>query len=249
MIKLFRNIRKNLLSEGKSITYFKYAIGEIVLVVIGILIALQINNWNEKQKSNLKETQILNEILNSINSDLELYENVFDKRLELKKQGIDSLLIFINQNKNINDNQFMRLLNKSSINIYVSYDSGPYDALKSTGFDIIRKDSLRANIINAYESGLPVYQNFIIDYDFKKEPIIAEYLKNITESYVCDGENRPLHFHRKPKFENILKNQEFLELLNIESKKYGHYQSRLQSLRNVLNRVKSQILKELKKND
>ena len=47
MIKFFRKIRKNLLNEGKATKYFKYAIGEIILVVIGILIALRINNWNE----------------------------------------------------------------------------------------------------------------------------------------------------------------------------------------------------------
>ncbi|WP_229741435.1 DUF6090 family protein, partial [Planktosalinus lacus] len=51
MIKFFRNIRKNLLNEGKTTKYFKYAIGEIILVVIGILIALQINNWNERENS------------------------------------------------------------------------------------------------------------------------------------------------------------------------------------------------------
>jgi len=50
MIKLFRRIRQNLLMENKSGKYFKYAIGEIILVVIGILIALQINNWNEIRK-------------------------------------------------------------------------------------------------------------------------------------------------------------------------------------------------------
>ena len=48
MIKFFRNIRKNVLKEGKTTKYAKYAIGEIILVVIGILIALSINNWNEK---------------------------------------------------------------------------------------------------------------------------------------------------------------------------------------------------------
>lgn len=47
MIKFFRNIRQNLLAEGKIGKYLKYASGEIILVVIGILIALQINNWNE----------------------------------------------------------------------------------------------------------------------------------------------------------------------------------------------------------
>ena len=56
MIKFFRLIRQNLLNEGKVAKYFKYAIGEIVLVVIGILIALQVNDWNETRKS--KENQI-----------------------------------------------------------------------------------------------------------------------------------------------------------------------------------------------
>ncbi|MUU79446.1 DUF6090 family protein [Winogradskyella endarachnes] len=52
MIKFFRKIRYNLVETGKTGKYLKYAVGEIVLVVIGILIALQINNWNEKRKTN-----------------------------------------------------------------------------------------------------------------------------------------------------------------------------------------------------
>jgi hypothetical protein len=50
MIKFFRKIRQNLLSEGQTGKYLKYAIGEIILVVIGILIALQLNDWNDSQK-------------------------------------------------------------------------------------------------------------------------------------------------------------------------------------------------------
>lgn len=50
MIKFFRNIRQNLLAEGKTSKYLKYALGEIVLVVIGILIALSINTWNYIQE-------------------------------------------------------------------------------------------------------------------------------------------------------------------------------------------------------
>ena len=50
MLRFFRNIRKELAAENKVTAYLRYAIGEIILVVIGILIALQINNWNERRK-------------------------------------------------------------------------------------------------------------------------------------------------------------------------------------------------------
>ena len=48
MIKFFRKIRQNLLSQGKTGKYLKYAVGEIILVVFGILIALQLNAWKEE---------------------------------------------------------------------------------------------------------------------------------------------------------------------------------------------------------
>jgi len=59
MIKFFRKIRQNLIMENKTGKYFKYAIGEIVLVVIGILIALQINNWNENRLTKINQKKYL----------------------------------------------------------------------------------------------------------------------------------------------------------------------------------------------
>lgn len=63
MIKFFRKIRQRLLTENKFSKYLIYAIGEILLVVIGILIALQINNWNESQKEQLLEGQLIDEVI------------------------------------------------------------------------------------------------------------------------------------------------------------------------------------------
>ncbi|PTM11587.1 MAG: hypothetical protein DA407_01170 [Bacteroidetes bacterium] len=59
MIKFFRKIRQNLIMENKTSKYFKYAIGEIILVVIGILIALSINNWNENRKSESNKQKLM----------------------------------------------------------------------------------------------------------------------------------------------------------------------------------------------
>ena len=69
MIKLFRKIRQNLLSEGKTSKYLKYALGEIVLVVIGILIALQINNWSENRKETRKEIKLAEQLLTDARAD------------------------------------------------------------------------------------------------------------------------------------------------------------------------------------
>jgi len=69
MIKFFRNIRKQLLGEGKSIQYLKYALGEIILVVIGILIALSINNQNQERINRTEEQNYYKYIKSQLNAD------------------------------------------------------------------------------------------------------------------------------------------------------------------------------------
>jgi len=66
MIPFFRKIRKNMADNNRPLKYMRYAIGEIVLVVIGILIALQINNWNENRKTKLRSQVYINEIVNDL---------------------------------------------------------------------------------------------------------------------------------------------------------------------------------------
>lgn len=70
MIKLFRNTRKNLLAEGRTTKYLKYAIGEIILVVIGILIALSLNNWKDVAIQNKEEVQTLRQIREEFKANL-----------------------------------------------------------------------------------------------------------------------------------------------------------------------------------
>lgn len=69
MIKFFRNLRKHNLMKGKTSQYLKYAIGEIVLVMIGILLALQVNNWNENRKQQNELKSVLKIIANDMATD------------------------------------------------------------------------------------------------------------------------------------------------------------------------------------
>ncbi len=74
MLRFFSKIRKSLLDEGKAARYIKYAIGEIFLVVIGILIALQINNWNEERKDRVLEQELLLQLKDEYQSNLKELE-------------------------------------------------------------------------------------------------------------------------------------------------------------------------------
>ena len=76
MIKFFGKIRQNLLSDGKTGKYFKYAIGEIILVVIGILIALQVNNWNEIEKSKSESNRLLIDLKLELEKDIEDFKSL-----------------------------------------------------------------------------------------------------------------------------------------------------------------------------
>ncbi len=99
MIKLFRNIRKQLLNEGKTTNYLKYAIGEIILVVIGILFALSINNWNQNRKDKIEEKAILKTLLENLNAAKKQSEDLISEEDTLKIRLIRIIGINSNQSK------------------------------------------------------------------------------------------------------------------------------------------------------
>lgn len=84
MISFFRKIRQKLLEKNQATRYLVYALGEILLVVIGILIALQVNNWNENRKNQNTEQLLLNALLQEFQSNLE----IIDQAIELNDNNI-----------------------------------------------------------------------------------------------------------------------------------------------------------------
>ncbi|MGB4839475.1 MAG: DUF6090 family protein [Saprospiraceae bacterium] len=91
MIKLFRKIRQNLLNNGQTTKYLKYAIGEIVLVVLGILIALSINNWNEQSKERKQSRRYLTEIMKDLGSDTFQFDYIIKSISEVIDIELDAL--------------------------------------------------------------------------------------------------------------------------------------------------------------
>lgn len=88
MIKFFSKTRHNLMNQNKTSKYLKYAIGEIILVVVGILIALQINNWNENRKDGIEEQALLQQLHSEFSSNL----SQLDQKIEIRKQMIAASL-------------------------------------------------------------------------------------------------------------------------------------------------------------
>jgi len=150
MIKFFRKVRQKLLSENKFSKYLIYAIGEIILVVFGILIALQINNWNAEQKIEKEEISILNVLLESLYSAKEQSKNEILKENQLK----ESLLIALG--KNSNKNKFSINSISDSLFYDILWNSNPrvpvlnsYSDIKNTGkIGMIKNRYIRENFTN-----------------------------------------------------------------------------------------------------
>lgn len=174
MIQIFRHIRRSLLEQGNIGKYLKYAFGEIVLVVLGILIALQINNWNQDRQDKEFEITILKEIKASLESDMEMNEGFVNFNVRNIDDGIQELLAMIASNKTYPDSVLLNAYNKMSIGTAFGYNSGGYETLKSIGLDKITNDSLRQELIFIYEVELPGIRGFL-EYTVDREPRNHDY--------------------------------------------------------------------------
>jgi len=159
MIKFFRKIRQRFISEGKTKKYILYAIGEIFLVVIGILIALQVSNWNQERINTYQEINALDNLKTELQNNIKdlkgsdtLYQN-FEISTEKSLQ-------FFKKNLSIDDLKAIDTL------VQTKYTTFPltrttYDEMLNTGkFYNLKNKSLRTQITNLYAKAEVHFQAF-----------------------------------------------------------------------------------------
>ena len=161
MPRLFGSKRKSHLNEGKTLKYLKYAAGEILLIVVGILLALQVNAWNQERTNRKLERNYLIRIQNDLAEDL----NEFSEQQRLGRIGLDALkeaIQLIHQENTEEDiYKFNELYDKAWVDI-LSPQTSTYVELESTGgLSLIRDEELRLAILKHYA----FYKRMQTDFD------------------------------------------------------------------------------------
>ena len=177
MINFFRKIRKKLADDNKPLKYARYAIGEIALVMIGILLALQVNNWNEFQKDRKIEKEALVGLVENLKLNINQTEHKIARIQDANKSGQIIFAAIKNSNHTVDTlgkHFHEALLNHANLLLTI----GAYEALKNIGFEIIRNEILKKEIVNLHENTYlqlgrnqkwgeevrPDFDNYVIDH-------------------------------------------------------------------------------------
>ncbi|WP_412561494.1 DUF6090 family protein [Winogradskyella sp. MIT101101] len=160
MIKFFRHIRQSMINQNRTKKYLLYAIGEIILVVIGILIALQINNWNEDQKSRKDERYVLTEVLKNLEEDAILVKEIIEQR-QKAKTAIIELQKFVSSESRDTDSLKFYLVDILTFERYFPINNA-YEILKSKGLQLSNNE-LTTEISRYYDYEQPKMSNSILD--------------------------------------------------------------------------------------
>ena len=149
MINFLRRIRRNLINENKPSIYLIYAIGEVVLVVFGILIALQIDNWNENQKLLRLEKEILGEIKNGLESDYETVSRAIEDHLVfINSQNI--IVDWINRKYPFHDSLVPHFTHTFYTTLFLPNDA-QFESLKQFGIRNISNKELSDRLSHLYD--------------------------------------------------------------------------------------------------
>lgn len=240
MIKFFRRIREKLLTEGKVSKYLLYASGEIVLVMIGILLALQVNNWNEEKKSKADEIKLLQEL----RKDVAFSVGELDSVIYYNQISVNHLKQI--QNHLFNDLPYSTVLDTAFAHLdtfqFPYLPKTSYETLKVRGIDRIRNDSLKAKIINIYDFE---FQRIIDDWgrwewSFNQNTTQRMMIGHIRRSNTYDEDTA-----RPNDYEALKKNVEFGNFLNVLIViRTGHVEA-MQWTRKKVNELYQLLNKEL----
>jgi Family of unknown function (DUF6090) len=207
MINFFRKTRKQMADDNKPLKYLKYAIGEIVLVVIGILIALSINNWNEERKDRIKEK----EILGGLKQNLERNYNLLEINISQIDQWNSSTEIIRNvlkQKVPYTDTlvfHFTQVGRNGAFQIMLNYDG--YKSYENAGFDIIQSNILENKILSLFEVTYLKIKNQK-DYLASWGNIMDMFYSNF---YVLEEGMVPINYNE------LLSSKEYLTFVNVQS--------------------------------
>lgn len=155
--------KRNVIMEKESIKrYLIYSIGEIVLVMIGILLAVQINNWNEQRKNNLTEVEIYQNFHTALlkdSTDLEYINEIFSNGLEAQKYFIQKSI-----NEVLAENTMNEIENKILTTLDVSHSFFPrfgiyQEVLNNGEFAYIRNQAIKNQLVEIYERRYKLYEH------------------------------------------------------------------------------------------
>lgn len=159
-MKFFRKIRQNLLTENKSSQYLIYAVGEIILVVIGILIALQLNTWGMEKTDRQIENTLLANIKKDLESDIQEFRMVEDFKLSQNEASIRLLEYLIDASKPLEDTvQFVNDLQLIVYFIVPSSNKTSFDIATSTGYLNNITNDILVNDLSRYFNDIGLEQH------------------------------------------------------------------------------------------
>ncbi len=245
MLRFFRQIRQKLLENGNIRKYFWYALGEILLVMIGILLALQVNNWNEAKKTESIEIKILQELLVALENDSSNVVNLFEPRMLTKENTIDSLLMFIELGTTLGNEKLSSFYERLGTDFLYRFNAGPYQTIKSNGLSIISNQELRSSITSAYETTLPAFKEFIeIVYD-ESMPVILDLEPDFVTNKIEWHED---HWHNLPfpKGADMLINESFYKVLGLQVEIARNNRNRIDFIKIITAELRDEIRQELK---
>jgi len=149
MLTFLRKIRKSLIESGSGQKYLLYAVGEILLVMIGILLALQVNNWNEERKKSIDEKALLTQLTITVQSNLDHLEE--SKMIDYQTMSSINTLIFALENDLPYHDSIASHFYKSIGGKEAVFSTSALESIRSKGVDIIKYDSLRAMILDLFD--------------------------------------------------------------------------------------------------